>query len=216
MSAPRKQFASAIEPTETVDIGPPSQTSSDRLMDIALRALAAYPRQWDRVRVAILRSVRHDPDLLWALLDPYRSVAVQRLMAQAAQVVRAGEMTDDRSRVCIENRKVYAPIVRQGGAGRGDRDHPSESARSTSQRAGMAAVANVARASILDLFVINGRKIGDCTPAEARGWASARRRDVRFVEMMIANLPDGEPIRRWRTADEADALYRMAQEAHHD
>lgn len=72
-------------------------------------------------------------------------------------------------------------------------------------------LATEVKLSKLDTFIINGRPIGECTPEEARGWASSRRRDALFVERLAANIPDGRPIREFVTGDEAEALYRSAE-----
>ena len=69
--------------------------------------------------------------------------------------------------------------------------------------------------SLLDTFRIEltspyGAKsipIGDCTPAEARSWAGTKERDVRFVRMLIENLPPDEKIRKYVKADAAEAIY---------
>jgi hypothetical protein len=83
-----------------------------------------------------------------------------------------------------------------------------------------AVVAIHARLSRLDTVRIDGTPVGDCTVQQVRDWAERRRfdqrtaaRDVRFALSLIgANLNRNEIIRRWIKPDEADELYRRAEE----
>lgn len=74
-----------------------------------------------------------------------------------------------------------------------------------------ARIATEIKLSRLDTFKINGRPIGECTAAEANGWASSRERDARFVRMLTANLPPGRPIKEFVRGEDADALYQRAE-----
>jgi len=68
------------------------------------------------------------------------------------------------------------------------------------------------RLSKLDTFLINGRKIGDCTPEEAEGWAGSRERDAKFVRMLIHGLPPDKPIRDSIKGEEADSIYEKSEQ----
>lgn len=61
--------------------------------------------------------------------------------------------------------------------------------------------------SKLDTFTVNGMPVGDCTPEEAEGWASARECDARFIRMLIQPCPPGRPIRESWDGDDVDKLY---------
>lgn len=163
-----------------------------KLKEIAVEALKINPRNWDGAKDAVYRAVRNDAALLWALFEPYRALAVQKLLSDAARELREA-----------------AQAVQEMDRGPSARREP-EKERS---RAGQQAVAAVARLSLLDTFKINSRPIGDCTPEEANGWASSRERDARFVRLLTANLPPGQPIRKYRRAEDTQEIYeRAAQE----
>jgi len=74
----------------------------------------------------------------------------------------------------------------------------------------------VVKLSVLDTFKANGRPIGDMTVTEAIAWAATRERDGRFVRMLTANLPPDLPIRKFRTGEEAQALYDKATQEMRD
>jgi hypothetical protein len=121
-----------------------------------------------------------------------------------ADHTRAGDRSPD---------EIRASPVPAAGAQAGDRA-PIEAQKTGVPGAGPRAVAAVVRLSLLDTFRVNGQPLGDVTPAEARLWAEARgrqaRRDARFIELIIAGLPDGMPIRRFRRDDEAQAAFAQA------
>lgn len=71
--------------------------------------------------------------------------------------------------------------------------------------------ATIARLSMLDKFKVNGQPIGDLTPVEAVAWAASRERDVRFVKLLTAGVPEDRRIRDHVRPDEADKLYERAQ-----
>jgi hypothetical protein len=147
--------------------------------------------QWPHVRAAALDSGGH------ARSEAHRHIAPA---ADAA--------VGDRHE--LEARKARVPGV---GAQTGDRE--SFEAQSTVvPGAGARAIAAVTSLSLLDTFRVNGQALGDVSPAEARLWAEARgrqaRRDMRFIELITAGLPDGLPIRRYRRDDEAQAAWAMA------
>lgn len=63
---------------------------------------------------------------------------------------------------------------------------------------------------LLDTFLVAGKPLGDCTREEIEPAIKARKRDVRFMEEMIAGLPPGQAVRIFRTEDEAVAAYDLA------
>jgi len=166
----------------------------ERLLATAMEAVKANPRNWDGAKDALYKAIKDDAALLWALFEPYRLVAVQKLLTEAAAQMREAERQTTETKL----RDVAGPA--HGG-------NPTNSARS---RSGMDAAAAVARLSMLDTFKVNGQPIGDCTPSEANAWASSRERDARFVRMLTANLPDGEPIRKYRRPEDANQFYEQA------
>lgn len=192
-----------------------------RLMQVAKEAIKASPRNWDGAKDAFYAKVRKDVDLLWELLAPYRSQAVQLLLTRAAGEVREEQRSSSPLREtggapgqrCRENQKQLARRADLPES-KGGQDvyvgHAAHAPRASAM-AGAAAVSAVARLSLLDTFKVNGQPIGDLTPAEANKWADSRERDSRFVRLLTANLPQDQPIKKYRTPDEAQALYAQAE-----
>lgn len=173
-------------------------TEETRLMSVAMTAVAANPRNWDGAKDALYEAVKDDPALLWALFEPYRLAAVHKLLTEAAGQLRSQEQ----KQVGAKIREAEKQTI-----GQTQTVNPSTDA---CRPAGMDAVLSVARLSMLEMFKVNGQSIGDVTPREANAWASSRERDARYVRLLTANLPDNEPIRKHRNADEADQLYVQA------
>lgn len=179
---------SNLDPADWPDILPDGTTSADRerLMQMATTAMVQSRRNFDAARDAFLRAVRNDPDALWALFEPYRREAVLAILAQAGRRVRESE-----------------PVMAR-------RAEPAMPRQSVSHAPAVAALAAVATVSLLETFRINGQPLGDVTVEQARAWSKRRKRDVVFVEMLTANLPGHDTIRRWRTPEDARRIYEEA------
>lgn len=169
-----------------------SQWNQDRrrLMEIAMSAIR-NEKIWDGAKDALFRAVRNDPDLLWVMFGPFRMQAAQRVLSEAAMMVRAEDIK---------------PLPVQ------ENPHTPSPQSQSAARAAMAAVASIARVSLLDTFKINGKSLGDCTPAEANKWADKRATQARFVHLLTQNLPPDEPIRKWRRPEDVDAAMEQAQQ----
>lgn len=198
-----------------------------RLREIGIEAWESSGGQWDGARDVLFKGIRGDAALLWELFTEYRSKAADDLMTDIAAEMRnkmkplraigaVSSASGHTDRVNQHNPARRAADSSSGGAGQWTAADQSAAARpiwdkswQNPQKA-MAAVAAVARLSLLDTFKINGRSVGDLTAAEAIGWASSRKRDVQFVHLLTAGLPLDKPIRKYRTGDEAAALYDTA------
>ena len=175
---------------------------------------------WDAKKDALYNRIRDDPVLLWELFQPYRATAVQALLTQATEELRRLEQSAKAASSALghpvsENQMEHAQRANHAslsgwGQLKSDRHRASAPSAQSQARTAMTAVAEVARLSLLDTFKINGRPIGDLTPAEALRWAGARERDARFVRLLTANLPDDTPIRKHRRAEDTQALYEQA------
>lgn len=205
-----------------------------RLLETAMTAVRDNPRNWDGARGALYSAIQDDAALLWAMLEPYRIVATQRLLTEAAGHVRQEERVKDMRQSAArtapmrpqevgghrvgDNQLPSAPLRTDQHAG-GQRRFDSQAPNAPS-RAGQDAVAAVVRRSLLDTIKINGMPIGDCTVGDVRLWATKRQndareasRDVRFALELAANLPSNEIIRDWwKNPAEIDELYRRAEE----
>jgi hypothetical protein len=219
-------------PPEEASASAANPTAAQRLSEIAMAAIQASNRNWTAARNEFMRRVQDDPELLWELFAPYRYQAVQAQLTAAAETLRRIEKLREvpRSgggggRASHGDQARPAPAAsrswdrpRQGsGGGHLPLANPLAAAPVTPRHpaAGLSAVAAVTRQSIIDTFQLNGRPIGDATPREARAWAGARERDARFVRLLTANLPEDQPIRRYRSdPDEVAALYAQAEAGH--
>lgn len=170
-----------------------------RLHEVAMQAVKQSPRNWDGARDALIKSVRGDASLMWELFAPYRNQALQAALTAAATDLRRQE-TPRRE-----------PGQRGVGQGAHDSQRPPACPTPISPDA-IRAVSGTAAASLLDTFQVNGMPLGDVTAREASKWAGARARDARFVRLMAENLPPDDPIRKWRTAEDATAAYALARE----
>lgn len=207
-----------------------------RLREIAVEAWSSSRGTTEGAREALFKGIRGDFSLLWELVARSRNYEADALIAEIAQEMRSKKAAEElRNRMDPprainvgssasghhglgnhQNHARRAADSSSGGAGHhGDADqigaaHPIWNKAWQSPQKAMASVAAVARLSLLDTFKINGRSIGDLTAAEANDWASSRTRDVRFVRLLTTGLPLDKPIRKFRTGDEATALYDKA------
>lgn len=197
--------------------------AGDKLQAAARRAVQENPRNWDAAKETLCALVRPDPEMVWAMLAPYKSQAAQLLLTQAAATLRAEQkphvVADTRSGAGHRPDGAQCMVARTATASRSEGGHPGSvnrdcSAPIASAAKGAVAVMAVARLSLLDTFKVNGQSIGDLTSAEAVRWAGSRERDARFVRMLTANLPPDQPIKKYRTGDEAAAIYAQAEASH--
>ena len=211
--------------------GPDTSNHMRRLMTMA-RAALSETRGWDAAKDEFYKRVRGDADLLWELFAPYRSQAAQMALSQASRELREAQAVSSRpgGHASSDNPKGSAPRPNQPSGDRAfaawkprnesagghidsdDRKTAAPRAPSAADtRAAMGARSEVVRLSLLDTFKVNGQAIGDLTSAEAIKWAGSRERDARFVRLLTANLPLSEPIRKYRTGDDAAAIYAQAE-----
>jgi len=188
----------------------------ERLREIAIRAMSQHATSNEAAIEAVLKAVRQDLALTWALFAPYDAVAVKRLFAEVRHELRQDARSRDEGRAVHGNQLPDAQSARQGGGQpslAGHIAHAPSRPITLEQRAAKARTAEVIRMSLLDTVTIDGRPIGDWQAGAARAWARATGRHVRWVEMMTANMPPDDPIRRWLTPEDAQSLWqRAAQE----
>jgi hypothetical protein len=76
---------------------------------------------------------------------------------------------------------------------------------------------------VVDIVLIDGKPIGDCSVSEVRAWAARRDadrraagRDVQFALNLVANLPAGTVIREhWAPMlNDVDKMYDRAEAEH--
>ena len=177
--------------------GPERAADHARLKEVAMTALLKSPKNWDGAKDHFFKAVRGDAELLWALFEPYRLAAVQRIMSEVSQERHQREMRENPP----QQRQVFAKEASISPAKTWER-----------QKAAQAAVTKIVTLSLLDTFKVNGRPVGDLTAGEANAWAGSRERDAKFVRLLTQNLPADQPIRKFRTGDEAASLYEQAKD----
>jgi hypothetical protein len=64
--------------------------------------------------------------------------------------------------------------------------------------------------NFLNSFLVNGQPIGDCTVTEVEVAAQSKEREARFMRLMISGLPPVGIVRKYRTEEEAAALWAQA------
>jgi hypothetical protein len=175
-------------------------SARDRLNGIADAALAASPRGLGEARQFVSDRVVNHADLLWELFsERWARIAIDLLLHDATKRKQAASQSSG----ALGHADTRAAQPRQPGG-----PHPVGPSADQVREAREHAVRVLSK---LDTFQINHRPIGDCTPQEALAWAESRQRDVRFVRLMVTNLPPDQPIRRFIRPEEADELYVRAQ-----
>lgn len=172
------------------------------LRNVAVTALKQNRGSWEGAVDVVFKAVRNDAALMWALFEPYRAVAVQRLLTEVAQDLRANEeVTKLVQAKPTGGQNESGPYIASAPEGLSDNVRRQIEARS-----------KVAALSLLDTFKINRKAIGDCTPKEAKEWAAKRERDARFVNLLTRNLPPDEPIRKWVKPETVQEVWTQADQ----
>ena len=192
-------------------------TIEERLREIAVEVLAAHGTSRLAAANALYARVRHEADLLDGLFEPYRELALRRLLGGVESEMRREEMA--RQEKAQGSRATYDDHARRAAerpdGGRGAFDTQSMSApvaTPPNRRAAQDSVGTVLRLTMLDTFRIDGMPIGDVQAGVARAWARREGRHVRWVTMLTSNVPAADPIRRWITAEDADEMWSRSVE----
>ncbi len=200
-------------------------TPEKRFKTLCREAVRATPKDAVAVRNAIWELSKNDIDLLCQLYAPYRQQALELALKEAAAGERLtkilGVKGPDRSgggQASLADRaRDAAPTPHPHGFTYGAHTPASSPfiaprpAYKPPSAASLAAITGVVQASLLDSFKVNGQSIGDVTAREAMAWAGSRERDARFVRMLTENLPQDQPIRKFRTPEEAASIYSKAE-----
>lgn len=193
------------------------RTVEERLRLIAIEVLAVHASSREAAASAFYARVCHDTELLGGLFEPYRDLALRRLLGAIESEMRKYELANGRGHPGRDNHAVSALSDRHDGgrtlAESPLHDAPVSSPRPPPDRRGaQEQVGAVLRLTMLDTFKIEGTPIGDMQAGAARAWARREGRHVRWVTMMTANMPAADPIRRWISAEDADALWARSLE----
>ena len=194
-------------------------TIEERLRSIAIEVLAAHGTSRIAAANALYARVRHDADLLDGLFEPYRELALRRLLGGVESEMRREEMTRQEKargggRIASDDHARSAPNERPDGGHSAGETLVSAAPVATppNRRAAQDSVGTVLRLTMLDTFRIDGMPIGDVQAGVARAWARREGRHVRWVTMLTSNVPAADPIRRWITAEDADEMWSRSVE----
>jgi hypothetical protein len=183
----------------------------ERLRAIAVEALMEHGKtSWDEVERAVFQAVRRDLALVWQLMEPYRAMAMRRLLVDTARDIREADRAHGASHLSADDQVTRARSERGGGGqlipddqGQGVSPIPLSDAKREGYRKAAATISRRLSASMLDTFMLDGVPIGNWQAGAARAWARSTGRNVRFVEMLTANVPPLDPIRNWIDPDMA-------------
>lgn len=194
-------------------------TIEERLRSIAIEVLAAHGTSRIAAANALYARVRHDADLLDGLFEPYRELALRRLLGGVESEMRREEMARQErvlggGREASASHRLDAPSARPGGGRSAVEGHTPNAPAPVppNRRAAQDSVGTVLRLTMLDTFRIDGMPIGDVQAGVARAWARREGRHVRWVTMLTSNMPAADPIRRWITAEDADEMWSRSVE----
>lgn len=176
------------------------RATQDRIAIEARKAIEAHPKHYDAAYADFRAAIFADRDLVVAAFSRFEEAALRPLLATAAQ----------------EYHRERKPRVVRDGGGHIPRGSQEAAAPTNPAQAGRDAVTELAKRSLLDTFLVNGRPLGDVSATEARAWSGARRREARFVEILTHGIFDDRPLRVYVKADEADAAFRRAGEMGND
>jgi len=194
-------------------------TIEERLREIAIDVLAAHGTSRIAAANAMYARVRHEPDLLDGLFEPYRELALRRLLGGVESEMRREEIARQEKargegRIASGDHAGSASTERPGGGhtAADDQRNSAPAATPSDRRAAQESVGTVLRLTMLDTFRIDGMPIGDVQAGAARAWARREGRHVRWVTMLTSNVPAADPIRRWITPEDADEMWSRSVE----
>jgi len=196
------------EALETAGIRSPVE----RLKEIAVIALCDNAGSWDGARDALARGYRGDPALVSALMEPYRAMAEDKLLRETARELREADLAREaRSRQDRDGAKEGGHDCTEDHEGHAAPSSSAEARRAEARRKGAETMAGKLGLSMLDTFMPEGIPIRNWQAGEARAWARRTGRNVRFVELLTANIPPLDTIGKWITpAMAADFWARSA------
>jgi hypothetical protein len=177
-----------------------------RLDAVADAALANKLSTREAMRDFVESKVRDDADLLWEMFHYWRNPAIDALLQQAivrrreqkAQAAAVSEVISDAA-----GEKAKHALHKSMTEGLRIVERTPEQKQQTRN-----SVAQMLWK--LDVFMVNGRAIGDCTASEVRAWCATRRRDARFAELVSAGVTGNQRIRDCITREEAEEFWTQA------
>ncbi len=179
------------------------QSAQQRLDAIADAAWAEHPRTMDFAREYVLREVETDAGLLWTMFKNWHRPAATFLLEASAARIRERRAAKYISGASSAEHTITTQPQRAGGR---NAIGPSAADKAAAREH----VAGVI--SKLDTYKVNGRPVGDVTPEEALSFRDAKARENRFIDLLTAGLPPHLPIRHFVRPEEAEAMWRRAQE----
>lgn len=182
------------------------ETPEDKLRATVRAAAERHPRSYDSALDSVLHSCRRDIDLMYALVWKFATNQAKERLNAAYAELNADKRICGKTGTSVDAKYGLSPAYGEGG----DQDRAGSQVKNVTPRPSNA-IAGLVILSKLDTFLVNGCRIGDCTPDEVRDWLKSRRRDVRFAERLIANLPPDRPIREFVRAEEVEKIWEESE-----
>lgn len=172
------------------------KTPEDRLKDAMKEAIADCDGDFEEAVRLLVIDLRNKPVMLLALF-PDKAVETR---AREMLRIEARELAD-RATVSEHTRARPGAAAGRQAAESGwtpqdiqtsGADDVHKASHAVPRRSGVekmgSATASVGQRLWLKTFLVNGRPIGECTVAEAIGWAASRERDAQFVRLITSGL----------------------------
>lgn len=204
------------------------RSARDRLEEIALKAMVDHAGSLYQAEEAIWERVRKDRILLDALLSPWREQAIQVLVGTVPRRLGYNPAMGTGATMHIPSEEHHGdadtPLKKRAQmvSTAWDRKHKTEL---TKERDAEIARLNAWR-DLRDIrrygfqttaaahVQINEKPFWTVCVNEARGWIDRTEHEARFLELVIAGVPDdGRPIEHYRRPEEIDALWKQAAAA---
>lgn len=179
-----------------------------KVLEIAMEAARLNPRNFEAARDQFYKAVKKDADLLWALFEPYRSLAADRMLRDGYQLLSVQE------RRVVDGALIKKDAAKAAGGGHGCCDTQKRSAPAAPQDATPQAERQSEGASTATTSTClspprsNLTALADKQAARARTSAAVQVKLTRLDTVMVDGKPIGDctvaEVRAWAARREAD------------
>ena len=186
-------------------------SSSDRLREIALKAMVAYADDTEATIESIWRQVQRDASLMVALFELEKDHAIRALLYRTRSEI-AGAAAKGELRRLVEKKAavVVMDFRKRELAAAKRRDNEDKTAQAKADREYAEYLAQW-RATPIGRMEIGGTPVWQLTAGTVRTWLAAEGQRNRCLELLIKGLPDdGRPIEYYRKPSEVAELWERA------
>ncbi|MGD0110025.1 MAG: hypothetical protein ABSC06_39315 [Rhodopila sp.] len=199
------------------------RSARDRLEEVVFKAMIDHAGSMYATEEAIWAAVRRDRNLLEAVVSPIKHRVMSDLIHQVRRerlgynpAVGSGatihipseEHHGEADTPLKKRAQMVSTTWDREHKGQLTKERDAEIARLTERRAWRDRWQATAAAHIQ----INDKPFWTVCVNEARGWIDRTAHEARFMELVIAGVPDdGRPIEYYRKPEEIDALWQQAE-----